>query len=145
MQHFLGNVKMGNGLNLIGPDAHIWGSLLRKDSHSRELIVLKSREAEDWFTRKMCEWTIEVLSLFARVNPRLGVVCVEDYHVWLGTLWFTSLVAAVVPVGAAAVMMKVEGVGARLGVVAGFNVLVVVCLLVLTEARRIEVFLVVAV
>ena len=88
---------------------------------------------------------MDVLSLFARVNPRLGVVCVEDYHVWLGTLWFTSLVAAMVPVGAAAVVMRVEGVGARLGVIAGFNGLVVVCLLVLTEARRIDVFLVVAV
>ncbi|KAF1917578.1 hypothetical protein BDU57DRAFT_528173 [Ampelomyces quisqualis] len=46
MQAFYDGASMNHGDTLIGPNCDIWGTILEKDSHSKELVVLRAREGK---------------------------------------------------------------------------------------------------
>jgi len=149
MQHFLGSECMAHGVLLLGPDSEIWGTLLRTNSHSGELVVLKERNTPDLFLRKLSEWAVPLVEMFApawfkKPDPQVGVVCVRDAHIFNITMGITGAVAAAMPVVAMAVLLRMETLAATLGACAALNALLAVCLMVFTEARRTDVFYIIA-
>jgi hypothetical protein len=149
LQHFLGNEKMKNGALMLGADKKIWGTLLRKDSHSGELVVLKAREGGDSFSRKLSAWAVPLFerlacAAFKSPDPTAGVLMIKDDRVFKLTTWITSLIASMMPVISIVILIKMKELNSRLGVIAAFNALLSVCLLVFTDARRTDVFSVTA-
>jgi hypothetical protein len=82
---------------------------------------------------------------WVRKDEQLGAISVRDTSVFALTFFITSVIAAILPVVGTVMLAGLEGVEESMGMVAVFNVVVVVCLMVFTEARRKDVFLVVAV
>jgi hypothetical protein len=137
LQHFLGNEKMKNG------------ALMRKDSHSGELVVLKAREGGDSFSRKLSAWAVPLFerlacAAFKSPDPTAGVLIIKDDRVFKLTMWMTSLIASMMPVISIVILIKMKELNSRLGVIAAFDALLSVCLLVFTDARRTDVFSVTA-
>jgi hypothetical protein len=149
LQHFLGCPKMGHGAVLLGPDSDIWGTLLRKNSHSKELVVLKEREVPDTFSRKLSKWAVPFMgklapAWFTKPDPQVGVICVRDAHIFSITMGLTSAVATMMSIVIMAILLKVDTLAGALGASAALNALIAVCLVVFTEARRINMFGVIA-
>jgi hypothetical protein len=78
-------------------------------------------------------------------NPRLGVLSVREDYVFMVTRWITGFVAAMMPILAIGVIVRMKGVEGRFLAMAGFSLLMAVCLMGLTEAKRKDVFFVVVV
>jgi hypothetical protein len=145
MQCFLGSAKMANGGALIGPDSEIWGTLLRENSHSRELLVLKAREGGDSFSRKLSGWAVPLFKSVAcaslqKADPDIGVLMVKEDRVFKLTMWITSLIASMMPIISIVILIKMK----ELNVIAAFNALLSVCLIMFTDAKRTDVFSVTA-
>jgi hypothetical protein len=124
--------------------------LLRKNSHSKELVVLKEHTAPDKFSRTLSEWAVPLVERFApawftKPDPQVGVICVRDTHVFSITMAITGAVAAMMPIVVMAVLLKVETLAGALGASAALNALLAACLVASTEARRINVFGIIAV
>jgi uncharacterized Tic20 family protein len=147
MQRFMCGEHMDYNAALLGPDMNVYGTVARKDSHSKELVVMRAREYNDWFSAKVLSVAAPVVAWlpWVRKDEQLGVVSVRDTSVFALTFFITSVIAAILPVVGMVVLAGLEGVEESMGMVAVFNVVVVVCLMVFTEARRKDVFLVVAV
>jgi hypothetical protein len=62
MQCLYDGASMGFGGRLLGPDRDIWGTILEKHSHSKELVVLRPRTAKDAFSLWLSAHAIPVLS-----------------------------------------------------------------------------------
>ncbi|KAH3943296.1 hypothetical protein HBH70_118080 [Parastagonospora nodorum] len=150
MRCFYDSAMMNHGNTLIGADRDVWGTVLAQNSHSPELVVLRPREGVDPFSRALSRYAVPLWEMFAparwkKPNPRLGVISVREDHVFMTTRWVTGFVAVVMPVLSIEVLKRMEGVEERLLAMAGFSLLMAVCLMGLTEAKRKDVFLVVMV
>jgi ABC-type transport system involved in cytochrome bd biosynthesis fused ATPase/permease subunit len=77
---------------------------------------------------------------WVRKDEQLGVANGRDRSVFA-----LILIAAMMLVAGMLMLAGLDGVGERMGMVAAFNVVVSVCLMVFTGAKRKDVFLVVAV
>jgi hypothetical protein len=148
MQDYLQTDAMGP-LVLTGYDADVWGSMTYRKSYSPDLVALCPRAKKDPFSRWAAENTI--LNLFRCGCARLmkpsrlhGVVGYEDSTIYKITYWMTSILASLIPVASIVVLYCVHSMPARLGIIAAFNVLVSICLMGLTNAKRAEVFAVTA-
>lgn len=73
-----------------------------------------------------------------------GIIGYQDAKVLQITYWMTSVIASLIPIGSIIVLYKVHSMAARLGIIAGFNVLVSLCLSIFTDAKRAEVFAITA-
>jgi hypothetical protein len=139
---------VSNGNTLTGPDCDVWGTVLAEDSHAGDLVVLKPRvasDASDAFSRIMSRYAIPLVEMFVperwrRVDERFGDLVVREDVVFGIALCITGFVAAVVPVLPISTLMNVKGSDARLGVIAGFNLGFVRCMLRFTDAKRKELF-----
>jgi hypothetical protein len=69
---------------------------------------------------------------------------IKDDRVFKLTMWIISLIASMMPVISIVILIKMKALNSRLGVIAAFNALLSVCLLVFTDARRTDVFSVTA-
>lgn len=112
--------------------------------------MLKERTAPDTFSRKLPEWAVPLVERFApawftKPDPQVGVICVRDAHGFRITMGITSAVAAMMPIVILAVLLNVKTLAGALGASAVLNALLAVCLVVFTEARKIDVFGVIAV
>jgi hypothetical protein len=148
VQHFLHN-KEDLGLSLRGPDATVWGSVSQPKKHSPDLITLCPRPKEDPFSGWVLEKTLAKLFLcgctrFMKPSKRHGVIGFEDIQVLKVTYWITSILASLIPIASIVVLYLVHAMPARLGVIGAFNVLISVCLVGFTEAKRSEVFAITA-
>ncbi|KAH8702836.1 hypothetical protein GQ44DRAFT_732716 [Phaeosphaeriaceae sp. PMI808] len=148
LQDYLQAPEMGP-LALTGDDARIWGSVLDRKSHAPDLIALRPRANEDTFSIWAAENTILNLfrcgcARFLKPSRKHGVVGYEDSTIYRMTYWFTSIVAGLIPIASIAVLYRVHSMPARLGIIAGFNVLVSICLMVFAKAKRAEVFAITA-
>ncbi|KAH7548991.1 hypothetical protein J3E72DRAFT_410348 [Bipolaris maydis] len=148
MQNYLQTSEMGSNA-LTGDDARIWGSVLDRDSQNPDLITLCPREKKDAFSAWAAESTIINLfrcgcARFMKPSRVHGVVGYQDGTVYRVTYWFTSILASLIPIASIAVLYRVQSMSARLGIIAGFNVLVSICLMALTGAKRAEVFAITA-
>lgn len=145
MQSFLGNKMMGHGNALNGPDMDIWGSLLYPEKHSQELVVLKAREGSDPFSRKASSLAIPLFKMmawarFQRPNPAYGVITVREDIVFGITLCLTSFLASIVPVVSIVSLINLTDLYAKISAIVAFDVLLSICLMVFTEARRADIF-----
>ncbi|OAG07178.1 uncharacterized protein CC84DRAFT_1089552 [Paraphaeosphaeria sporulosa] len=150
MQRFL-HSKAHMDLCLLGPDAAIWGSLSKPDSHSPDLASLCPRKKEDPFSNWVVDNAITKLvrcgcSCFLRSSraDMRGIIGYEDIKVMQITYWMTSVIASLLPIGSIVILYKVQSTAARLGIIAAFNVLVSLCLSAFTNAKRAEVFAITA-
>jgi drug/metabolite transporter (DMT)-like permease len=69
---------------------------------------------------------------------------VKEDRVFKLTMWITSLIASMMPVISIAILIKMKELNSRLGVIAAFNALLSVCLIMFTDAKRTDVFSVTA-
>jgi hypothetical protein len=73
-----------------------------------------------------------------------GVVGYEDTTIYRITYWITSILASLILIISIVVLYLVHSMPARLGTIAGFNILVSICLMALTNAKRAEIFAITA-
>jgi hypothetical protein len=132
---------------LIGADRDLWGSVDpdERKAYSRELVVLWHRKDMDTFSRvvgaKAIKWIIACGgSRWKKTDVRWGTQAIHDATIFKLTFWFTSSVAAIVPVVSIILLVKMDSLNGRLGIIAAFNVLISICLTLFTEARRTDVF-----
>lgn len=148
MQRFLMTKGMGS-LALVGDDAMTWGSMRDPKGYAVDLVALRPRRDEDPFTKWFAESTVNSLfrlgcDRFKRPSRVHGVVGLEDSTVFRVSSWITSIIASLIPIASIIVLYSVGSMKARLGIIAGFNLLISTCLSVFTSAKRSEVFAVTA-
>jgi hypothetical protein len=135
-----------------GFDRGTWGGAVdaeARKSYSRELVVLRSRKDMDTLSRVVGTRAITWLSAcgaerWKKANVRWGMIAVHDSTIFRLTFWFTSGVASIMPVISIILLVKMETLNGKLGIIAAFNVLISICLTLFTEARRTDVFAVTA-
>lgn len=146
MQNFLQN-EDAMGVPFSGPDAFIWGSVQERKRHSRDLITLCPRQKEDPFSSWVAEKVITKLFCclrFKKPSRKHGVIGYYDSKVLKITYWITSILASLVPILSIIVLYSIHSMPKRLGMIAAFNVLISICLVAFTSAKRVEVFAVAA-
>ncbi|KAF2630508.1 hypothetical protein BU25DRAFT_309225, partial [Macroventuria anomochaeta] len=136
----------------IGFDRGTWGGAVNAETrkaYSRELLVLRPRKDMDTLSRivgtRAIKWMMACGgNRWKKPDVRFGMIAVHDSTVFRLTFWFTSGVASILPVISIILLVNMESLNGRLGVIAAFNVLISICLTLFTEARRTDVFAVTA-
>jgi hypothetical protein len=146
MQNFL-HTELN--LSLCGPDSTIWGSVLRRKDFSQDLINLHPKVDKDVFSDWAIDKTITYLfrcgcARFMKKSPIHGVIGYEDMEVIRVTYWITSIIASLLLVSSIVVLYMVQSMPVRLGLIAGFNALMTICLIIFTNAKRSEMFAITA-
>lgn len=136
-------------LALAGDDAPIWGSTKEPKSFCPDLITLRPRHNEDTFSRWITERAI--IKLFKcgchrlmKVSRIHGVPGFKDSTLLQVTFWITTVIASLLPIASISVLYYVHSMLARLAIIATFNVVVSLCLMAFTTAKRLDVFAVAA-
>lgn len=142
IQEYLQSDEMGP-LALLGEDAVVWGSMSNRNSYKSDLVALKPRVKKDTFSVWAAENGIR-FARFMKPSPVHGVVGYEDTTIFRITYWITSIIASLILIASIIVVYLVHSTPARLGTIAGFNVLVSICLMGFTNAKRSEVFAITA-
>ena len=132
----------------IGPDRKVWGSALNgetRKAYSRELVVLRARKDMDTFSRvlgaKAVDWIMKCGGKrWKKVDIRFGTRAIHHETIYKLTFWLTSAIASILPVVSIILLVKMESLNGRLGIIAAFNALISICLTLFTEARRTDVF-----
>lgn len=136
-------------LILPGPDGAIWGSVAKPKSYSPDLVTLCPRQKEDPFS----SWVSKAALLnifrcgcdqFKKRSRKHGVVGYMDTSILKITQWLTSILASLFPIASILVLYCVHSMPARLGIIAGFNILLSVSLIGFAGAKRSEIFAVTA-
>ncbi|KAF1950479.1 hypothetical protein CC80DRAFT_577070 [Byssothecium circinans] len=144
---FLYSEQMGGG-RMKGEDHGTWGAKDDIYDHPPDIVAVKPRLHVDKFSRYIAENTVHLfkcgLGRFTKRDRHLGTRVYYDDTVLKITLWMTSLVASLIPVASILVLREFHTDQQKLGVIAGFNVLITLCLLLFTEARRTDIFAVTA-
>ena len=147
LQHFLGSSLMGP-YELSGNDCRIWGSVPEPLSHKPDMIGLRLREKEDYFSKWLAQCGIVLfkygLGRFKKPHHVTGEVGYYDQSVLKLTFWMTCILASLIPIASIVVLMSVDTLPGRVGVIAAFNVLLSVCLALFTDAKRTDCFAVTA-
>ncbi|KAF2643692.1 hypothetical protein P280DRAFT_537296 [Massarina eburnea CBS 473.64] len=148
IQGFMNDDSMG--LPLTGPDQSIWGSCTEPDQFCKDgLVSLRPRERPDPFSKWLAEHAImfrhRVFKMFKSPDSVHGMIGYHDSSVFRLTAWLNGMIASVLPVVSIVCLINVGTVVSRLGVIAGFNILISICLRVFTDAKRKDVFAVTAV
>lgn len=137
------------GPYLMGPDRHIWGSKEQPKAYSKELICLNPRLEVDFFSKFIGEHAVTFLKKcccfgIRRSDSKSGNIAVRDDRIFRVTMWITSLIASAFPIISIAVLNQIHLMSNRITVIAAFNVLIALCLMHFTEAKRTEIFSVTA-
>ncbi|OCL04673.1 hypothetical protein AOQ84DRAFT_399986 [Glonium stellatum] len=148
IQHYLATKDMGP-LELAGDDAPIWGSTKEPKSFCYDLIALRPRHNEDIFSKWVTERAI--IKLFKcgchrlkKVSRIHGVPGFKDATLLQATFWITTVIASLLPIASISVLYCVHSMLARFAIIAAFNVVVSICLVAFTTAKRLDVFAVTA-
>lgn len=147
MQNYLHSKAMGED-PFDGDDSNIWGNVFKRESKKPDLVTLCPRERKDAFSTWAAENAINILrcgcTRFMKPSRTHGVVGYQDSTVYLITFWITSILASLIPIASIVVLYVVQSMTARLGIIAAFNVLVSLCLVGFTSAKRAEIFAITA-
>lgn len=151
LQDFLGTARMdGNGsFPFLGEDAQTWGSTLDRKSHSLDLVGLCPRSKDDpfseWVAKNAIRWLFGCYGDRLKKPSRIhGVVVCNDLTVFRITYWITSILASLVPITSIVALYNIGSMPRRLLVIGVFNVVLSVCLIAFTSAKRVEIFAVTA-
>ena len=137
------------GYPLEGLDEDIWGILSDESSpRAPDLVVLRPRQEEDSFST----WVVEkgwksVLKPWRHRLKRSRIYGLKGYadgKLFRITHWITSITASLILSISIIVLYCIKSTWARLGVMTGFNLVITVCLMALTKARRVDVFAITA-
>jgi len=146
MQNFLQNgVVMG--IPFSGPDGNAWGTPSARKQHSPDLITLCPRVKEDPFSAWVVEKAITKLFCclrFKKPSSKHGVIGYEDATVLKITYCITTVLASLILIASITVLYCIHSMPARLVVISAFNILLSVCLIAFTNAKRAEVFAITA-
>lgn len=150
IQNFVASEQMRSPFT--EPDRKIWGSALNEETrreYSRELVVLRARKDMDTFSRvlgvKLIGWIMKCGGRrWKKADVRFGTQALHDETVYKLTFWLTTAIASTIPVMSIVLLVKMNLLNGRLGIIAAFNVLISICLTLFTEPRRTDVFAVTA-
>lgn len=148
LQAYLETPEMGP-FALRGPDAKTWGTTDSPHQRASDLISLVPLQKQDSFS----QWFVEKAMRFffacnghrrRRPDKVNGMIAYKGSKLLHITYYITSALASLLPVLSISILWIVQSMPARLGIIAGFNVLISLCLNALTTASRAEVFAVTA-
>ena len=143
MQKFLRSGEMGP-THMDGIDVKTWGKPENPDNHPPDIIGVHPRHVEDKFSRVVSEHAIYLfkygLGLITKGNKDVGRKVYYDTTVIKITLWFSSMIAAVLPIASILVLIQLNSLKAKLCTIAAFNVCMSFCLTFIANAKRAEVF-----
>lgn len=146
IQNFLSSVHMKE--KLCGIDYSVWGTVHHPRSCDKELVCLRPRQDTDDFSRwigsRAIYWVFKLGGRWLKEDPRFGTVAVQHRSVFTFTMWLTTAIASALPAISIIILVNIESTSRRLAVVAGFNFIISVCLVLFSEARRTDVFAVTA-
>ncbi|PVH93664.1 hypothetical protein DM02DRAFT_661755 [Periconia macrospinosa] len=139
-------IFLPNGMNgpFTGTDKYLWGHPDKPGYEAGDFIALKPRAREHQFSHFVATYAVHLLSWF-RWSKNEGEVLYTDGTILEITYWLTGFVASMVPIISIKVLQGIYTLSGRIGAIAAFNLLIAVCMQTFTEAKRSEVFAVVAV
>jgi hypothetical protein len=135
-------------LALKGEDSKTWGSSSQPQSQANDLIAIKPEVPSD----KISQWIVEHLVIWIHhyiLNGRSskpddlesGPLAVYDDEIVLRcTSYATTIIACSLPIVSTTVLYFLQNQNTRVGLAAVFTLIFVVCLVVFTQARRVEIF-----
>lgn len=139
---------------MTGRDSNVWGSVIDPHDTSPDLIGIQTRYKEDSFSTWVADHAIILfkcgLARLKKPNKHSGVVGYYESSVLKATFVLTSIIASLLPIASIIVLMVLSprpmdtAVRAQIGTIAAFNVLISMCLTILTDAKRTDVFAVTA-
>lgn len=132
-----------------GTEAGPWGTLKYPNNYASDLITLRPRTKEDWFSTFIAENAIRYLKgplkKFQSEEDRLnGMMLYEDKTVLRFTYVIIGTLAGLAPILSIMVLSKLHTIKARLWVAATFNIGIALSLQLFTEAKRMDIFAVTA-
>lgn len=142
-----------NLLPLSGDDHRVWGLVWDKNGNpvreAPDLVALQGRRDVDPFSRWVANtgiqhWFACGLDCGRKPSPKHGIVGYSEESMLRFTSWVTTVVASALPVLSIIVLNEVHSTQNRLAVIAVFNILCSVCLLLFSDAKRSEIFAVAA-
>lgn len=134
----------------LGPDKNTWGTYEDKNSFSKELVCLRGRDPTDSFSRWVGERATRYLLMcggarWKKPSSVFKTVVIRKGSILRVTFGITSVLASLIPITSIIVLkLCVSSIRDRLATIAGFNLLISVCLTVFTDARRTDVFAITA-
>jgi hypothetical protein len=136
-------------LALVGGDSDVWGSVLHPYKRCSDLITLRPRDDEDSFSHWVANKAVPVLfrcgiEKLMKPSQVHGMVSLSDSALHRVTFLSTTVVASVLPVASILALYFVSSTPKKLAVIACFNILVAICLSVLTKAKRMDIFAITA-
>lgn len=149
MQDLLQHASMGP-LALIGDDALVWGTASKSKDHAADLITLRPRHEADFFSKWLAANAIKVItkcgvSRWWKNDPVNGTFSYTDSSIFRITFWIASILASLLPVLFLAALQHTSLHMSRMGTIIACNVLLSACLGLFTEARKVDIFAVIAV
>lgn len=149
IRKYIASKDEGLAFALAGLDSEVWGSVKSPESCAKDLVTLRPRHDEDGFSKWVTGKGISKFfglggARFRKKSPVHGFVSYEESDLLRITYNITTVLASALPIAAIAVLVYVQSMKAKLGIIAVFNIVLSLCLTVLTTAKRTEVFAVVA-
>lgn len=137
------------GRSLIGEDGFIWGTIKNRKGYAPDLIALKARHNEDffstWVTEKLTAFLLQIgIDRLKKPSTVSGLRGFHDSSLLQLTFLITSLLASLLPIASISILYCVNSMSARLGIVAAFNIVLSLCLSAFTTANRSEAFAITA-
>jgi hypothetical protein len=105
-----------------------------------ELVCFASTSENDLFSRWIAERLVHYFPRWMPTSKDVGVAGFEYDEISRLSTGIRNVIASVLPCVAIAVLYSLKSTWVRLGVLTAFNVLITICLNVLTKAKPTEIF-----
>jgi hypothetical protein len=133
------------------PEAgRVYGSRQHQDTQAKDLIALRELDNEDFFTEFVVERAIHWFHRYigsrfvTSESDEDPLVVYKHRNVLRFTALFTTVIACLLPILSISILYSIGSMKARIGAMAGLNVLLTVCLALFATAKRVEIFAVTA-
>jgi hypothetical protein len=114
-------------------------------SEAYDLIALQGREHSDLFSTFVCEQALTIFKVFGRfmnVNERLGGICFHDHVIQGYTYKLTAIIADIVTAISFYLLSPHQSSLMGCSAMALGNLFVMGCVVIFTEARRVDLFII---
>lgn len=133
---------MGN-FPLLGLDKHAW-----EDHNKADLITTRRRDSDDLMSRWVSESIIpwfhsKIGKRFKKPVPYdrdCGISHYSDSRIRIVVDIIGTVISSLFPISSIAILYFASSMVAKLGIIAGFTAFFSLCLALVTQARRIEIF-----